>query len=253
MTGSTVGTSAVGTKTVVGKVATVLHAFTADDHRVTLAELGRRTGLPKATLHRVVHDLVGVGLLDKSAAGYRLSAQMFELGLRAPAERDLLEAATPFLEDLYERTHETVHLGVPRDTDVVYLTKICGHRQATAPSRIGGRMPLYCTAIGKVLLADAPPGLVQLVVSGGLVRRTRRTITDPGLLGRQLAQVRAAGVAYEYEESTPGITCVAAPIRDAAGRAAAAVSLMGPVTRFRPKAQAAAVRAAAEGVSAALA
>jgi len=249
----TAGARTVGTGTVIGKIAAVLHAFTADDQRVTLAELGRRTGLSKGTLHRVVNDLVGIGLLDKSASGYRLGAQMFELGMRAPAERDLLESATPYLEDLYERTHETVHLGVRRGTDVVYVTKIGGHRQAPAPSRVGGRMPLYCTAIGKALIAGSAPELLGDVIAAGLVRRTRRTITDPDVLRTHLERVEHAGAAYEFEESTAGIVCVAAPVLDATGRPVAAISLMGPAGRFRPGSQAAALRAGAAGVAATLA
>lgn len=239
--------------TVLGKVVTVLYAFTADDHGVSQAELGRRTGLPKATLHRVLGDLVGVGLLDKVEGGYRLSGQVFELGMRASVERGLLEVATPFMEDLYERTHETVHLGVLEGTEVVYVGKIGGHRQVSAPSRVGGRMPLYCTAIGKALLAHAPPDLLHRVVEQGLTRKTPRTITAPGLLRGQLEKVAETGTSFEYEESARGIVCVASPVLDRYDRPLAAVSVTGPVTRFRPEAHSVSVRAAAAGIAATLA
>lgn len=243
----------VDTNTVLGKVVTVLHAFTADDHGVSLAELGRRTGLPKGTLHRVVNDLVAVRLLDRSDSGYRLGGQLFELGMRASVERQLLEVATPFMEDLYERTHETVHLGVLEGREVVYVAKIGGHRQASTPSRIGGRMPLHCTAIGKALLAYSPPALLADVVAGGLDRRTPRTITAPGRLRQQLERVVETGTAFEYEESAIGIVCAAAPVLDAQDRPVAAISVTGPVTRFHPERHAASVRAAAGGIAATLA
>ncbi|WP_197698934.1 helix-turn-helix domain-containing protein [Micromonospora inositola] len=83
----------------------MLFAFTAEDHGVSLAELARRTGLAKGTLHRVVGDLVDARLLDRTDQGYRLSSQVFQLGMRASVERGPLEVATPFMEDLYERTH----------------------------------------------------------------------------------------------------------------------------------------------------
>lgn len=239
--------------TVLGKVVAVLFAFRAEDHGVSLAELGRRTGLPKGTLHRVVTDLVGVRLLDRTEVGYRLSGQVFQLGMRASVERGLLEVATPFLEDLYERTHETVHLGLLDGTEVVYVAKIGGHRQATAPSRIGGRMPLHCTAIGKALLAYSGPDLLGRVVGPGLERRTPRTLTAPGLLRSQLERVVETGVAFEHEESAAGIVCVAAPVLDAEDRPLAAVSVTGPVLRFRPEVHASSVRAAAAGVAATLA
>ncbi|MDP5182493.1 IclR family transcriptional regulator [Blastococcus sp. BMG 814] len=239
--------------TVLGKVVTVLFAFRADDHCVALAELGRRTGLPKGTLHRIVTDLLQVRLLDRVEGGYRLSGRVFQLGMRASVERGLLEVATPFMEDVYERTHETVHLGVLDEDSVVYVAKIGGHRQASSPSRVGGRMPLYCTAIGKALLAYSGPELFRRVIEAGLERRTSRTVTAPGLLRRQLERVLETGVAYEYEESAVGIVCVAAPILDARERPVAALSVTGPSTRFRPDTVATIVRAAATGTGGVLA
>ena len=236
--------------TVLGKAVTILRAFTVEDQSLTLAELVRRTGLPKATAHRVAGDLVANRLLDRVPLGYRLSGGLFELGMRAAVERSLLELAMPFLQDLYERTHETVHLGVREGGDVVYVAKIGGHRQAPAPSRTGGRMPTHCTAIGKALLAYADETEQQEVLTGPLERRTPHTIVAPGLLRRQLEGVLENGVAFEREESTPGLLCVAAPVLDATGeRAVAAISVTGPTSRFRPESHVAGVRAAAQGLS----
>lgn len=240
--------------TVLGKAVGILRAFTADDRVLPLAELARRTGLPKGTLHRVAGDLVAHRLLDKTDAGYRLSGGLFELGLRASAERTLLEVAMPFLQDLYERTHETVHLGVRDGTEVVYIAKIGGHRQARSPSRTGGRMPMHCTALGKVLLAHAEPAVRASVLTGPLERRTPHTLVAAGMLEQQLERVLEKGVAYEREESRPGLLCVAAPVLEPDGRTlVAAVSVAGPVGRFRPEAHATAVRAAATGLASTLA
>jgi len=231
----------------------VLFSFTPEDHSVSLAELARRTQLPKTTLHRLVGDLVQARMLDRVGDRYRLSRQLFELGMRASVERGLLEVATPFMEDLYERTHETVHLGVRDGIEVVYVSKIGGHRQAATPSRVGGRMPMYCTAIGKVLLAYSPRQVLREVVAAGLVRRTPRTITAPGTLQRQLNRIAATGLAYEYEESATGIVCIAAPILDPADTPLAAISITGPVSRFRPDAHSSSIRAAASGIASTLA
>jgi DNA-binding IclR family transcriptional regulator len=247
------GSTRFDTTSVLGKVMTIITSFTVDDHGVPLAELSRRTRLPKATLHRVLADLVEVRLLDRTAQGYRLSGQLFELGMRASVERRLLEVATPFMEDLYERTHETVHLGVLEGQEVVYVAKIGGHRQVRSPSRIGGRMPLHCTAIGKALLAYSPHELFEAVVAGGLPRRTPRTVSAPGMLARQLEAVVETGIAYEYEESALGIVCAAAAVLDRDDRPIAAISATGPSTRFQPEKHATALRAAAAGVSATLA
>ena len=239
--------------TVLGKVVVVLDAFTAEDHWVSFTELVRRTGLNKTTLHRLLAELVGTRLIDRSGAGYRLGRHLFELGMRASVERGLIEVATPFLEDLRERTRETVHLGVLEGDEVVYVAKIGGHRQAESPSRIGGRMPLYCTAIGKAMLAHAPNEQKARTLAGPLPRRTPRTITTPGLLARQLDTILETGVAFEYEESAVGIVCVSAAILDADDHPVAGVSVTGPAVRFRPEAHTHQVRAAAAGIAATLA
>ncbi|MGF6884600.1 DNA-binding IclR family transcriptional regulator [Nocardia sp. GAS34] len=233
--------------TVLGKVMAALESFSIDDGALSLAEIGRRTGIPKGTLHRVLADMVAVRLLERTEAGYRLGGYLFELGMRASVERSLLEVAIPFLEELNGRIHETVHLGILDGTDVVYLTKIGGRRQASAPSRIGGRMPVHCTAIGKMLLAYVDRSLRDQVLAGPLRSYTPRTLVQPGILRRQLGRIATEGVAYEFEESTPGLVCVAAPVREA-DRVVAAISVAGPSHRFHPEAHAAAVRAAADGI-----
>lgn len=238
---------------VLGKVMTVLEAFAADDAGVGFAELQRRTGLPKATLHRVAGDLVAARLLTRIDGDYHLGSHLFELGMRASVERTLLEVATPFLEDLYERTHETVHLGVREGSAVIYVAKFGGHRQVASPSRIGGRMPVHATAIGKALLAWAPEEDRIAVLSGPLERFTPRTVTAPGRLRQQLDRVKETGVAFEYEEGRPGLVCVAAPVLDADDRPVAAISVAGAVTRFRPADHVASVHAAAAGIGATLA
>ncbi len=241
-----------GLDTVLGKAVAILRAFRVEDQAVSLAELVRRTGLHKATVHRLCSELVANRLLDRVTGGYRLSGGLFELGMRASVERSLLEVAMPFLQDLYERTHETVHLGVREGHEVVYIAKIGGHRQARAPSRAGGRMPLHCTAIGKALLAHSDPPLSLEVLSAPLERRTPHTIVAPGLLRRQLAQVAETGVAFEHEESAAGINCVAAPVFGPGDELLAAISITGPTSRFRPEAHVAPVRSATTALSATL-
>lgn len=239
-----------GLDTVLGKAAAILRAFGTDDHTVPLAELVRRTKLHKTTAHRLCTELVEIGFLDKTSAGYRLAGGLFELGMRASVERSLIELAIPFLHDLAERTHETAHLGVREGREVVYVAKIGGHRQARSPSRVGGRMPLHCTAIGKVLLAYADDDVRLAVLDSPLARRTPYTVVAPGLLKRQLEAIAAGGYANEFEESQIGLACVAAPVFGASGHPVAAMSLTGPTPRFRPESHAAAIRSAASALSA---
>lgn len=240
-------------ESVLGRAVSVLTAFSLDDRGLSLAELTRRTGLPKGTLHRLLGQMVGEGVLERTGSDYRLGRLVFELGVRASRDRDLLEVAGPFLEDLRAELRETVHLGVREGASVFYVAKLAGRSQASAPSRPGGRLGLHCTAVGKALLAYAGRDALDVVVAAGLERCTPRTITAPGVLARQLQQVRRTGVAFEAEESRVGLCCVAAPVLLEDGTAVAAVSVAGPVHRFEPAKHAARVRATAQAIAVTLA
>jgi len=187
--------------------------------------------------------------VERTARGHRLGMRLFELGQLAPLQRGLREAAAPFLADLFEATHETVHLAVPDGVDVVYVQKLPGRRGPRIDSRVGGRMPAYCTGVGKALLAFGPPERLAAVLAGGLPRRTPRTVIAPGLLHQELTRVRADGVAEEHEESTVGIACVASPVLDPHGLAVAAISITGWANRMDTARLAPAVRTAALGLS----
>jgi DNA-binding IclR family transcriptional regulator len=218
--------------TVLGRAFSILASYRPDDPSLTVSELARRTGLPKPTVHRLVTQLLDRGALERTGTSVRLGMRLFELGQLAPRQRSLHEAALPVLGDLQAATQQTVHLAVLDGVEVVYVVKLPGRNGPDVPSRVGGRMPAYCTGVGKALLAHSPPAVLSSVVAAGLVRHTPRTIVMPGLLQRELADIRRTGVAYEREESTRGIACVACPVLDATGAAVAAVSVTGWVLRM---------------------
>ena len=234
---------------VLGRTMALLTAFRSGEEELTLAELARRAGIPKPTAHRLLAELATWNVVERTPGGHRLGMRLFELGQLAPRQRGLREAAAPFLADLFEATHETVHLAVPDGVDVVYVQKLPGRHGPRIDSRIGGRMPAYCTGVGKALLAFGPPERLAEVLAAGLVRRTPRTVVAPGLLRRELDRVRACGVAEEHEESTVGIACTAAPVLDASGQAVAAISITGWANRMDTARLAPAVRTAALGLS----
>jgi DNA-binding IclR family transcriptional regulator len=238
-----------GPNSVLGRAFTLLSTFRPQDAELSLAELSRRTGIAKPTVHRLVVELDEWGIVERTPRGVRLGMRLFELGQLAPRQRGLREAALPFLNDLYEATHETVHLGVLDGIEVVYVEKLAGRGGPPLPSRIGGRMPTYCTGVGKALLAFSPPGTLRAVVEAGLTHRTPHTIVMPGLLEREIEAVRAHGVAFEYEESTAGIVCAACPVLGADGHALAAISISGWVTALDPTRVAPAIRTAALALS----
>lgn len=237
---------------VVGRAVDILSAFSPSDGDLSLAELARRTGLAKATVHRLVHQLAVSEVVEVSAQGVRLGMRLFELGQLSLRPRMLRDAATPYLAGLASAANATVHFAVADGQDVLYVDKLDHRRTPTIGSRVGGRMPAHCTAVGKAMLAHASPAQVHAVLGQRLARRTTRTIIAPGLLERELRKVRAVGVAEEHEESTVGIACVAAPVLDRGGSAVAAVSITGRALEIRPERLADVVRAAARGISQAL-
>jgi DNA-binding IclR family transcriptional regulator len=219
----------------------VLQAFRPRGGSLTLPALAERTGLPKPTVHRLAEALVELGLLERLAVGYRPGLGLFELGELVPAKADLRETALPFMQDLYEATHETVHLGIRDGLDVLYAEKIRGHGGVDVPSRVGGRLPLSSTGVGKALLAYAEPGVIQEVLSRPLRRLTGHSITDPANLAGQLAEIRQTGLAYDCEEAAPGVRCIAAPVL-VQHKAVAALSLTLPADHIQTAGPANALR-----------
>lgn len=234
---------------VLGRSLTLLAAFHSTDTVVSLAELNRRTGIPKSTAHRLLAELAEWQVVERIGTGFRVGMRLFELGQLAPVQRGIREAAAPFLADLVEATHQTVHLAILDGIDVVYLHKIDGRNCPPVGSRLGGRMPVYCTGVGKAMLAFAPGHVLDQVIARGLRRRTPRTVVAPGVLGRELEAVRASGFAQEREESAVGVACVAAPVLGSDGRPIAAISVTGWSNQLKTATFAPAVRTAALGIA----
>lgn len=223
----------------------ILDAFAPEHASMGLTELVRSTGIAKATVHRLACQLVALGILDKVGDRYQPGMHLFELGSMVVGQRRIREAALPFMVDLYEATHETVHLGVPSGTDVLYLEKIVGGRSSPVSTRVGAKKPLHCTALGKAMLAYQPQYLLQEVLRSGLVPASPRTITSPEVFVKELEAVRSGRVAYDHEEYASGVCCVASPVLDQSHLAVASLSISGPSYRFDPERYSMAVRTAA--------
>ncbi|MCK8435519.1 IclR family transcriptional regulator [Streptomyces sp. D2-8] len=230
------------------KAAAVLDCYRPDGGAFRLTEITARTELAKTTAFRLCADLVRLGLLERDGETYRLGGKLFELGSLVPRRLDLREAALPFLQDLFEATHETVHLGVREGHDVVYVERIHGHQALSLPSRIGGRLPLTCTGVGKALLAFSGSELVDEVLAAPLPRLTPQSVTDAVRLRTAIEQIQVSGLAYEEQEAALGVSCIASPVFDGP-TAVGALSVAVPRARFHPARLAPAVRTAALGLS----
>ncbi|WP_031517863.1 IclR family transcriptional regulator [Streptomyces sp. NRRL F-5123] len=231
----------------------VLGAFGQAHPTLTLTEIARRARLPLPTAHRLVGVLTGWGALERAEDGrYQVGLRLWEVAALAPRGVGLRQAAMPFLEDLYESTHENVQLAVRDGLEVVYTERISGRSAVGVHSRVGARWPLHATGVGLVLLAHADTALQDRYCAGELAAFTPHTVTDPVRLRRMLADVRHTGCAVSDRQITEDALSVAAPVRGPGGRVLAAVSVVVPVTGPRPPVLVPVVRVAGRGISRAL-
>lgn len=213
--------------TSVGKALAILDAFRGDGALLGVSQIAARTGLPRSTTHRLLSVLVDRGYIERADSRYRLGRAIFELGnlVSDCRPRNLRSAAMPFMTSLFEATHATIHLAVLRDFDVLYVDKIYGHNSIELPSRVGGRVPALCTALGKAILAFSDSHLIEEALDHPVPRLTPRTVVLPSLLRVALADARRRGVADDSEGACVGSRCVAAPIIDREGSVRGAVSI----------------------------
>lgn len=213
---------------VTSRVLSILGVFDEAHPRLTLTEVSGRSGLPLSTAHRLLGELTAWGALDRDDAGvYAIGPRLWQLGTLAQVHRELREIALPPMQDLYEATHENVHLAIRSGTSALYVERIYGRESVALVSRAGGRLPLHATGVGKVLLAFADDEVVHRALER-LDAQTRYTITEPGRMVRELSAIRRNGYARTVEEMTLGTCSVAVPVHDAAGSVVAA---LGIVTR----------------------
>ncbi|MEV0389804.1 IclR family transcriptional regulator [Nonomuraea sp. NPDC050643] len=211
-------------RSVTSKVLAILGAFDAAHPQLTLTELARRGGLPLSTAHRLVGELEEWQALSRGPDGrLRVGPRLWELGQLAPNR--LQELAHPWLQELFGSTGENVHLAVRDGLEVLYVDKVHGRRAVPIVSKVGARLPMHPTGVGKALLAYEPDWFVKSYLARRLERPTPHTITEPGRLARELAAVRAQGYALTYEEMTLGSCSAAAPIL-VDGRPVAALGLV---------------------------
>jgi IclR family KDG regulon transcriptional repressor len=215
----------------------VLEAF-GDEEELGVTELARRLGLHKNNVFRLLATLEEKGYVDQTPRTdrYRLGVRCLELGRSYSRNHALPRLARPVLEDLSRATGETAHLGTLSDFEVVHLDGEPSERIVTTGLRVGRRLQAHCTALGKVLLATAEPGVWERFAEarlrgGTLAAQTAATITDWDKFFDHLQAVASQGFATDLEETSEGLCCAAAPVVDAPGRCVAALSISAPMFR----------------------
>jgi IclR family transcriptional regulator, pca regulon regulatory protein len=213
----------------------VLTAFGPDRPALGISELARGLGLTRSTTHRYVATLASLRYLeqDTSTRKYRLGPRVLDLGFSMLGSLELREIAAPHLRQLTDTTGHTSNLAIRDDTDVILIDRVRGrpgryhHLEFTL--HVGSRIPAYCSATGKALLAFLPrPDLDGLLNRIDLVQRGPRTLTDKHSLLSELEQVRRTGVATNDEELDSALRSIAAPVRSRSGEVVAAVNVAIP-------------------------
>jgi DNA-binding IclR family transcriptional regulator len=203
------------------------------DIGISLAELSGMINMPKSSTHRYLVTLQELGLAErKDGDRFCLGTKVVELAGSFLAKSDLRNESQAVLNDLAEKTGETIHLAVASGTEVVYIAKVESKHALGMSSHIGARLPMYCTALGKAILAFSNEKLLQAALAEPLIRRTPKSITLAKALKADLALVQSRGYAIDDEENESGIRCVGAPIFDYTASPIAAISISVPRERM---------------------
>lgn len=235
---------------VVDRALRLLSAFEEHGGPLSLAQLSVRAGLPKATTLRLARRLTEWGALERTGDGeYVIGLRLLEIAALSPRGHGLRAAALPFMEDLHHATGQHVLLAVQDGREAVLVERLSAHQAGHVLFRVGGRVPLHATGVGRVLLAHAPRDLQEQVLAGDLALPEEGRSLAPDELRRILARVRGEGVAVASLRRPEPMSSVAAPVHDARRVVIAALSVVAPSARLQPATLTPAVVAVARAVS----
>ena len=212
----------------------LLHLFSQYSRGLTAKQVAGLSRLPVSTVHRFLANLVTAGFLSCDADGtYHLGIACFAIGQAAVGQLDIRRLSLPYLRELNHQTRETIHLTVRHGSSAVYVEKLDSPEPLRIHSRIGAAVPLYCTAVGKVMLAYMPEEEQERILPEIAIKRlTANTVGNLQELKTELYRVRKNGYACDLEEHEMHIRCLAAPIWDHAGTVQSSVSVTAPVVRM---------------------
>jgi len=220
------------------RMALILETLGQFPHGLSLGDLSEKVSLPKGTTHRLLTSMAYFDFVRQNHINkhYHLGFKLVELGNNLLSHIDLRNEAHPHLLKLSENVQETVHLVILDNEEALYIDKVNLYSRRGGlqmVSSLGSRIPLYCSAVGKVLLAFMPAAAAEAIIQKtDFVRLSKNTITTPDELKLCLQEVKSAGYAIDDEENEEGVCCIAAPIRDETGQVVAAMSVSVPTSRM---------------------
>lgn len=214
----------------INRALDIIEILSMEKEGLGVTEIGKKAGLHKSTAHRMLNTLAERGYIDKEPkyGNYRLGMKFVEVSSIYLNKIELKTEAQPYLRKLVETVGQPAHLGILDRFDVIYIEKIEALSSIRLYSKIGSRIPVYCSALGKALLSGLGNGdLAKLIDEIEYYPYTKNTIRTKGELMKTVESVKKRGFAVDNEEHDEGVRCLAAPIRDYTGKVIASVSTAG--------------------------
>lgn len=207
----------------------LLDLFTIDEPELCATDIAEKLGVANSTVHRLATTLISEGFVTKDPRTnlYRLGTSVLALSQVVTKKTKIYTISQPILESLFQQCKETVHIGILKDLDVIFLNKIVGSYPIQLLSYIGKRNPAHCTATGQVLLAYQPPDVIDLFRYRELKPYTKNTITNPDDLLKLFQKIQIQGYSLCKDELHEGVSAISAPIRNDKGTVIAAISITG--------------------------
>lgn len=214
----------------------VIEAFDDIQPEMTLTELARKVGMPPATVRRNLHTLETLGYVRRHNKHFLLAPRILTLGSAYLKAAHVDEALMPELHRITELFGDAANIGILDGSNILYIAHLSEARMSRRSASVGVTYPAYATSMGRVLLAQLPPAQLDAYFRSFAPRRlTETTVTDEGQLRALLAETRVNGYSITVDQLDYGITALAVPIRDAAGRVVAAVNTSGYSPRLKPE------------------
>ena len=239
-----------------GRAFSILEEVARHREGIGLAELSKLVGLHNSTTFNLAKTLVTLGYMrqERDSKRYRVGRPLFALAASALDEIEMVHLATPVLEELSRETGESGHFAVRMGDSVVVIARTSGTGAFQLTDRVGVVRPAHCTALGKIILASLRPDqLKRFVERVELKPSTAKSITDPAVLLREIAEIRRSAIAIDDGEYNAEVRCIAVPVYHFTGDVIGALGISGPIWRMSDqvlKARARLVQAAATRLSA---
>ena len=219
----------------VDRALQILECFSKQEKELGVTEIANILSLHKSTVFGLLATLENRGYMEQSSSNgkYKLGMKLFELGTQVHENIDLAAIANPYLNELVKKYNETVHLAINHEGQVVYIDKVEGTASMRMYSQLGKRPPMYCTGLGKAILAFMPQKYINNYLSHEeLTKLAANTITSTEGMRKELEKIRKQSYSIDNEEIEDGLRCVASPIFNYKGEVAGALSIAGPTSRM---------------------